>query len=414
LKETGVMERFFVFVWLIAVLLFSYCQKKGSADPEKQLRQRAQQFAQQFILVDTHIDIPYRLWHHPEDISLRTEKGHFDYPRARQGGLDVAFTATYIPASYQERGGGRALADSLIDMVEELTHKWPDKFALVTSVAEVRVQAGKGKILLALGMENGAGIEGKLENLKHFYQRGIRYITLTHSKSNRICDSSYDPNRKWHGLSPFGREVVKEMNRLGIMVDVSHITDEAFYQVMELSQAPVIASHSSCRYFTPGFERNMSDEMIKLLAKKGGVIQINFGSYFVKKEYQTQAEKARKEIAAYLKVHHLSRQDSAAQTFINKYKADHPLNYGSVTDLVDHIDHVVKLVGVDYVGLGSDFEGVTGLPAGIEDVSMYPNIIYHLLKRGYSEEDIRKICGENLLRVWSKVEAVAEKLSASS
>ncbi len=408
------MKRFFLFVWLIVGLLFSSCQNKGSANPEEQLRQRAQQLAQQVLIVDTHIDLPYRLWHHPEDVSLRTEKGHFDYPRARQGGLDVAFAAIYIPASYQEKGGGRALADSLIDLVETLVRQHPGKFAMVKSVADVRAQAGNGKILFALGMENGAGIEGKLENLRHFYQRGIRYITLAHSKSNRICDSSYDPDRKWHGLSPFGREVVKEMNRLGIMVDVSHITDEAFYQVMEISQAPVIASHSSCRYFTPGFERNMSDEMIQLLAKRGGVIQISFGSYFVKQEYQAQAEKARKEIAAYLKEHHLSRQDSIGQAYIKKYKAEHPLNYGSVTDLVDHIDHAVKLVGVDHVGLGSDFEGVTGLPEGIRDVSMYPNIIYHLLKRGYSEEDIRKICGENLLRVWSEVEAVAAKLSASS
>lgn len=387
-------------------------QTKAPTDAD--LRARAKKLAQEYIIVDTHIDVPYRLTNKWEDISVRTQGGNFDYPRAREGGLDVAFMSIYIPASYQQTGGAKRFADQLIDMVEKFTADWPDKFAIVTSVADVRAQAGRGKVLLALGMENGAPIEGKLENVKHFYDRGIRYITLTHSKNNHICDSSYDQERKWHGLSPFGKKVVAEMNRLGIMIDVSHISDEAFYQVMKLTRAPVIASHSSCRYFTPGWERNMSDEMIKLLAAKGGVIQINFGSSFLNDEYRRKSEVARKEIAQYLKAHHLKFGDPAAEAYIKKYQAEHPIKHADIKEVVAHIDHVVQLVGVDHVGLGSDFDGVgDSLPTGLEDVSDYPNLIYELLKKGYSDEDIKKICGENLLRVWSEVERVARHLRAT-
>ncbi len=396
--------------FLLPLLLWSTgCQQKQSGSPDDALA-RAKELAHQFILVDTHQDVPYRVWKSHDDISQRSDKGHFDYVRAREGGLDVSFFAIYIPAKLQTEGGARALADSLIDMVEGFARRWPDKFVRVNSVEEVRRNFGQNKVMIALGIENGAALEGKLENLNHFYRRGVRYITLAHAKWNRICDSSYDPERHWHGLSPFGRKVVQEMNRLGMMVDVSHVSDETFYQVLEISRAPVIASHSSCRHFTPGFERNMSDEMIRKLAEKGGVIQINFGSYFVSQDFNQRAEGYRKEIEHFLEEHHLTMKDSAAKKYIEQYKKEHPLDRGTVATVADHIDHAVKIAGIDHVGLGSDFDGVGGLPVGLEDVSKYPNLIAELLRRGYSEQDIRKICGENFLRVWQKVEEIARQL----
>jgi len=263
--------------------LFSACV--GFRPGEERLRQHALLLAHKFIIVDTHIDVPYRLKMHPEDISSSTRQGEFDYPRAVEGGLNAPFFSIYVPADL-EQSGAKELADSLIDMVDSVVAAHPGKFALARTPEDVRSQFRSGVLSVCLGMENGAPIHGVLANVRYFYDRGIRYITLAHAKDNHISDSSYDTTRTWHGLSPFGKELVAEMNRVGIMVDVSHISDDAFYQVMQLSRAPVIASHSSCRAFTPGFERNMSDDMIRLLASKGGVIMINFGSSFLTEDYQ--------------------------------------------------------------------------------------------------------------------------------
>lgn len=376
----------------------------------KKLYEKAQTLSQKFIIVDTHIDIPARLSLEMEDISKGTAKGEFDYPRAKKGGLNAAFMAIYTPAEYEEKGGAKAYADSLIDMVEKFTMDWPDQFAIAKSITDIKAQFPKGLISLPMGMENGTPIEGKLENLIHFYNRGIRYITLTHSKSNHICDSSFDKERKWKGLSPFGEEVVVEMNRLGIMIDITHVSDNAFYQVIKLTKAPVIASHSSCRHFTPGWERNMDDDMIQLLAKKGGTIQITFGSSFLDDEYRKRAEKARVEFSRYFKEHNMDRFSEEGEVFIKQYRKEHNWTYADITDVVAHIDHVVQLVGIDHVGLGSDFEGVgDSLPNGLKDVSYYPNLIYELLKKGYSEENIEKICSGNFFRVWSEVEKIPNR-----
>jgi membrane dipeptidase len=236
--------------------------------------------------------------------------------------------------------------------------------------------------------------------LKYFYDRGIRYITLAHGKANHICDSSYDPNKRWNGLSPFGKSLIPEMNKIGMIIDISHVSDSTFYQVIELSNVPVIASHSSCRYFTPGFERNMNDDMIKKLAENGGVIQINFGTYFISGDYQ----KKMVEMNKYLKEHDIGRWTEEGKNYFWKFVKENDVDLGSTKMIADHIDHVVKLVGINHVGLGSDFDGISVLPNGIVDVSSYPNIIYELLKKGYSEEDIRKVCSDNFLRVWKEVE----------
>jgi membrane dipeptidase len=256
-------------------------------------------------------------------------------------------------------------------------------------------------------MENGAPVEGDLANLRYFYDRGIRYITLAHSENNHICDSSYADDREWNGLSEFGREVVAEMNRLGIMIDVSHVSDETFYQVMELSKAPVIASHSSCRAFTPEWERNMDDDMIRRLAEDGGVIQINFGSAFLLEEARQESTEFWSKYGEFLESNGLEHADERAREFREEYWADRERITGDLSDVVAHIDHVVQLVGVDHVGFGSDFDGVSTLPKQLEDVSFFPELIAALLEQGYSEDDIRKIAGENLMRVWSEVERVA-------
>jgi membrane dipeptidase len=374
----------------------------------EQIRQKADKLAHEVIIIDTHIDVPYRLTNQWEDVSQETKSGEFDFVRAKRGGLDAPFMSVYVP-SEREFNGAKALADSLIDLVENIAKRSPEKFGIARSPADVIGQFRKGLISLCMGMENGSPIEGKLENIRHFFDRGIRYITLAHGKDNHICDSSYDTTRTWKGLSPFGKRVVAEMNRIGIMVDVSHISDDAFYQVMQISKAPVIASHSSCRAFTPGFERNMSDEMIKLLANNGGVIMINFGRSFLNGEFQQKENK----VWEYLTAHKLHGDEPAALEFKKKYWQENPAPLITVRHVVDHIDHVVKLVGADHVGFGSDFDGVGGsLPTDLKDVSQYPNIIAELLRRGYLESDIRKICGENLLRVWQEVEQAAKRLQS--
>ena len=370
---------------------------------------KANELAQKYLIIDTHQDVPYRLKKKMEDISKRAEGGNFDYPRAREGGLDAVFMAVYTPAEYEEKGGAFVFANDQIDMVEGFARDWPDKFVMARSVADVEEQFGAGRISLAIGMENGSPIEGNLDNLDYFYRRGIRYITLAHSKCNHICDSSFDDDRRWGGLSPFGRKVIAEMNRLGMIVDVSHVCDKTFYQIMELSRAPVVATHSSCRHFTPGWERNMDDKMIKLLAKKGGVIQITFGSMFVNGRVNKEFPARRKHINEYSKAHNL--QGDERQEYARAYLKENPYSDADVADVAAHIDHAVKLVGIDYVGLGSDFDGVgDSLPNGLKDVSCYPNLIGELLKRGYTEEDIRKICSENFLRVWSEVEKIGAEL----
>lgn len=365
----------------------------------------AQQLAQQYIIIDTHIDVPYRLHKDWEDVTVATKRGEFDYPRAQAGGLNAPFMSIYIPASYERSGGGYQLANQLIDSMEALVGRAPDKFAMAYSTNDVLEQFGSGKVSLALGMENGTPINGKLENLQHFYQRGIRYITLSHSESNHIADSSYDLRRRWNGLSPFGKELVVAMNNIGMMIDISHVSDDAFYQAVEISKVPVIASHSSLRSYTPGFERNMDDDMIKALAKNGGVVQINFGSSFVTmmaNQYGALRKAAAKQAGV--------ADDDA---FELAFRKKHPYPFATLDTVLDHIDHVVKLVGIDYVGIGSDYDGVgDSLPIGLKDVASYPNLINGLLQRGYSNADIEKILSGNFLRVWREVEQYAAQQKA--
>ena len=408
---------YFIPILAVGLLLASAYNATAQQGSDQDHEQRAQQLAQRYIITDGHIDLPFRMkianfrlqkeW---IDVTEDTD-GDFDYVKAQQGGLNAPFMSIYVPASYQETGGAKVFADSLIDLVRTITEKYPDKFALANTPQEVEVNFARGLISLPMGMENGAPVGDSLENVQYFYDRGVRYITLTHSKVNLICDSSYDTVRVWNGLSPFGEQVVKEMNRVGMMVDVSHISDSAFYDVMKVTQAPAIASHSSCRKFVPGFERNMNDDMIQKLAENGGVIQINFGSTFVDAEAREKSEVVRDHLGVWMAENNLTMQDSAAQAYAKVYMQENP-NYSTVQKVADHVDHVVQLVGVEHVAFGSDFDGVGDtLPTGLKDASEYPNLIAELLKRGYSDRDIEKICYKNVFRVWNEVQQKAESLA---
>ena len=334
----------------------------------------AQELAKEMIIIDTHLDTPIQLYMQQdkngfyEDITKKSSL-HFDFDRAVSGGLNVPFFVIFTPPSAEEKGTAFEMAKDLIKILEDIMNKNPGKFRLVKSPEEITNE--KNIMQVVYGMENGAPIESKLSNIKLFSDMGINYITLAHSKSNHISDSSYDENKNW-GLSPFGRKVVAEMNKQGVMIDISHVSDAAFYEVLSLTKTPVIASHSSLRHFVPGFERNVSDDMLRELAKNGGVIQICFGSEFI-------AEK-------------------------KKY----PNLVVTVKDVADHIDRVKKLVGIDHVGIGSDYDGWRNFPVGLEDTSTYPNLIRELLKRDYTKEEIEKVFGGNLLRVWREVKKFAK------
>ena len=392
----------------ICLLAVSACESRTPQTTDSiDFAQEARRIARTSIIVDTHVDVPMRLHISGEDVSRATDKGDFDYPRAVAGGLNAPFMSIYTAAELEAEDRSREAADELIDIVERMVSNSPDKFAIARSPADVREQFKQGLISLPMGMENGSPIEGNLRSLKHFYDRGIRYITLAHSLSNHISDSSYDARRQWNGLSDFGIEVVKEMNRFGIMVDVSHLSDEAFWDVLEVSTVPVIASHSSARHCTPGWERNISDEMIKAISERGGVVHVNFGSGFISpaaREYDNKRFAAGRE---YMAANPEVTMAVLMRDWAPRYVAEHgPYPYATLEDVLDHIDHMVSLAGIDHVGIGSDYDGVGDtLPLGLKDVAAFPNLIEGLLRRDYSEQDIRKILGENTLRVWAEVEA---------
>ena len=281
---------------LVAVfflVLYSCAPKPEPIDQEA----KANELAQKFIIIDGHIDVPYKIVEEWRDISVYDSVMNYDYVKATKGGLDAPFFSIYVSASYQEKGEGssseahtggayeRALA--LIEVSNRVAAENPDKFGFVNHPDQIRENHKKGIKSYMYGMENGAPIEGDLDKLRDLANRGIRYVTITHGKWNHLGDASYDDTKHWNGLSPFGREAVSEMNKLGVLVDISHVSDSTFYDVMEVTKVPAIASHSSCRHFTPGFERNMNDDMIKKLAENGGVIMINYGSSFVTEKANT-------------------------------------------------------------------------------------------------------------------------------
>ncbi|HEY5782661.1 MAG TPA: dipeptidase [Lysobacter sp.] len=372
----------------------------------------AQKLAQDAIIVDTHIDAPSELLKHWDDLGVAAPGKEFDYPKARQGGLDVAFMSIYTSPEEDAEGKAWQIANTQIDAVEAMVGRHPDKFAVLRSPGDLERLRANGRVTLALGMENGAPIGDDLAKIGQFHARGVRYITLAHSANNRISDSSYTAQKQWGGLSPFGEKVVAEMNRVGIMVDVSHLSDDAVRDVLRVTDVPVVASHSSMRHFTPGFERNISDELARAVAAEGGVVQLAFGTAFV-------SPKAAADLQAFFAAEaEFDRANAAAASagkptrskddLEKEWKAAHPVPVVHIDAVLDQIDYAVKTIGVDHVGMGSDFDGVSGnLPVELHSVADYPNLVAGLQARGYKDADIRKILGGNLLRVWSAVEAAA-------
>lgn len=386
---------------LLGLALLSSTTRAADATPA------ARKLAQDAVIVDTHIDSPTELMKQWKDLG-EAQSGEFDYPKARAGGLDVAFMSIYTSPGQDDDGSAWNVANRMIDAVDSLALRHPDKFAILGSPRDVDRLRARDRVLLPMGMENGAPIGDDLGRLGFFFKRGVRYITLAHSANNRIADSSYAREKRWKGLSPFGREVVAEMNRLGMMIDVSHLSDAAVAQAVELSRAPVIASHSALRHFTPGFERNLSDELAKAIAAKGGVIQIPFGNAFVDPASAAQTQAYFAAYAEFERERAAGRTTKTVAEFDAEWDQAHPPLPVGIDAVLDQIDYGVKLVGIDHIGIGSDFDGVGGaLPHGLKTVADFPNLVAGLQARKYSDADIRKILGGNLLRAWAAAEAAA-------
>jgi membrane dipeptidase len=380
----------------------------ATAPRDERLWKEALRIQKKSIVVDTHNDITSMMVDEDYDLGQSSVgKYHTDLARMKQGGLTAEFFSIYVDKKYATEGGSARRAMDMIDQVYRAAEKYPNDITMAYSVADVRKAKKEGKVAALMGIEGGHAIENSLAALRDFYRLGIRYMTLTHNNTNDWADASRD-EAKHNGLSDFGKEVVREMNRLGMLVDVSHVSDKTMSDVLDISTAPIIASHSSARHFS-NHPRNIPDELLKRIATNGGVVMINFYPSFLNQQY-LDAERARDERlkpqADALKAQY--KDDPARlEAELKKLEDANPVPPLPLSALIDQIDYVAKVAGVDHVGLGSDFDGVPALPQGIEDISKLPNITYELLKRGYTEADIRKILGENLLRVFAQAEKVA-------
>jgi len=365
----------------------------------------------QSIVVDTHDDTTQRLLDPKFDFGVRHTDGSVDIPRMREGGLSAIFFSIWIPGTVTGPTAVQRALDQ-IGAVRETVARHPNDLVLCTTADEIRHAKAANKIAVLIGVEGGHMINNSLANLDKFFALGVRYMTLTHTVNTDWADASTD-KAAHNGLTDFGRQVVREMNRLGMMVDISHVADKTFYDVLAVSKAPVIASHSSCRALCSA-PRNMTDDMIKALAAKGGVIQINYHIGFLSQQFQ-DASKAHPELGKEIEAESKKRcGDNEACQLIEADKitrdmvAQGKLPRVDWTEIIKHIDHAVKLAGVDHVGLGSDFDGAD-MPYGMEDVSDIPQITNALLAKGYSPADVRKILGGNTLRLMQDVEAAAQK-----
>jgi membrane dipeptidase len=406
-----------IYYFIFCVTFLASCAKPGvnSNKNDDALRKKADEIAHKYVIVDGHVDLPYRLKikHFRLEkeftgIPLKTTEGDFDFERAQKGGLSSPMMSIYIPSKLDKTEDGYILADSLINMVNWIAEQNPNYFQVAKTPAEIISIKNAGKIALPMGMENGSPMK-KLEDVKYFRNRGISYVTLTHAKDNHICDSSYDSTKTWQGLSPYGELFVNELAKNGVMIDISHVSDESFYDVLKIAPVPIIASHSSVRHFTPGFQRNMADDMIVEMGKKNGVIMVNFGSTFLNGEVAKKRNQSQEKLEKLLKEKGLSSTEATKQ-IVADFLKENPAAFADVEMVADHIDRIVKLSSVNQVGFGSDFDGVgDSLPTGLKDVADYPNLIYVLLKRGYSEDDLAKMCSGNIFRVWNEVLAFAKK-----
>ncbi|WP_148074819.1 dipeptidase [Bythopirellula goksoeyrii] len=378
------------------------------------LTERARKLNSQAIVVDGHNDLPWELRAQGSlsftrlDISKHQKTLQTDIPRLREGGLDVQFWSVYVPASTAYDGTALTATLEQIEMVHAMVDRYPETFEQALDVADIRRICAEGKIASLIGVEGGHSIENSLNVLRQLYRLGARYMTLTHSDTLDWADSATDEARHG-GLTPFGEEVIAEMNRLGMLVDLSHVSPDTMKDALRITKAPVIFSHSSARAVAD-CPRNVPDDVLKLVTKNGGVVMVNFFSSFV---VPAAAERFTRRLAHEREIKKTLDDDTKVRSEMRKWDANDPSpGRGTIHDLIDHIDHIAEVAGIDHVGLGSDYDGVTSLPTQLDDVSSYPYITQALLDRGYSEADIKKILGENLLRVMEATEHVAKQLAA--
>ena len=385
--------------------------RRVSADD---IGERAKKLHFSSIVLDTHDDTTQRFFTKDYDIGKRNPDGHVDIPRMREGGMNAIFFSIWIDGRIMGPPAVQKALDQ-IDAVHESVHRYAKDLVFCRTAAEVREAHKQGKIAALIGVEGGHMIGNDLRVLRMFGDLGVRYITLSHFYNDEWADSSTDKPAH-NGLTDFGKDIVREMNRQGIMVDISHVSDKTFYDALEVSKAPLIASHSSCRALC-NHVRDMSDDMIKALAAKGGVIQINYERSFIDQAYKDASDKLSGGVVAafdQFKKECGDDQECFGRKMAEQEKratAEGKLPHVSWERIVDHIDHAVKLVGADHVGLGSDFDGAT-MPEGMEDCSKLPKITEALMRKGYSDDDIRKILGGNTLRVMEQTEKVSRELQA--
>ncbi len=375
---------------------------------DEKLWQRALKLHRNAIVVDTHNDITTMMEDEDYDIGQPSAgKYHTDLARMKEGGLTAEFFSIYVDKKYAEQGGSARRALEQIDWVYRSIERYPQQMLLATSVADIRRAKKAGKVASLMGIEGGHAIENSLFALRDFYRLGVRYMTLTHNNTNDWADSSRD-TPKHNGLTDFGREVVREMNRIGMIVDVSHVSDKTMSDVLDISTAPIIASHSSARVFS-NHPRNIPDDLLRRIGEKGGVVMVNFYPAFLSQEYYDADRTRDDRLKTQRDALRLQYKDDQARLDgeLKKLNDANPIPKVPLSLLIDHIDHIAKVAGIDHVGIGSDFDGVPDLPAGMDDIAHLPNITYELLRRGYSEQDVRKVLGENLLRAFAEVERVA-------
>jgi membrane dipeptidase len=384
--------------------------------PSPPISAGARQLHMDAIVIDTHADTPQRmLFEKGFDIGQRHANGQIDIPRMREGGLDAEFFSIWVPSTITGPPAVKRALD-LIDSVREAVRTHPKDLMLATSPGDIRKAVAEHRIAALMGVEGGHMIDDDLGVLRMYHDLGVRYMTLTHFLDNDWADSSTD-KPEHNGLTPFGKDVVREMNRLGMMVDISHVSDKTFYDAIAVSKAPVIASHSSARAIS-NHVRNMSDDMMRALAKNGGVVDINYETSFLSEAYRVASEEQGGDVVKQMDDMAKKCGGNEACVTLETDRINHeamvsgrlPKVYW--TAIVDHIDHAVKVAGIDHVGLGSDFDGST-MPLGMESAADLPKITAELLKRGYDPEDIRKILGGNLLRVFGEVERVSREMGGT-
>jgi membrane dipeptidase len=382
---------------------------------DQRLWQRAQQIHRRAIVIDTHNDVTTPMTNDDFDLSGTPPSPYrTTIARMKQGGLTGEFFSLYIRPWYVQNGGATRRTLDMIDSVYRAVERHPNDLMLGTSVADIRRAKRLGKVAALMGIEGGHAIEDSLPALREFYRLGVRYMTLTWNNTNNWADAGRGETRH-NGLSEFGKEVVLEMNRLGMLVDVSHVSDKTMSDALDVSKAPIIASHSSARALSD-VSRNIPDDLLRRIAKNGGVVNVNFYSAFVDTKTVSPQSAARDErLKAQLDAINEKYKDDPERRAeeSDKLAAANPLPPLPISKLIDHFDHIVKVAGIDHVGIGADFDGANDMPEGAQDVSMLPNITYELLKRGYSERDIRKILGENFLRAFAEAERVARSMSKS-